>query len=75
LASCEDVSNPMLRICGLCELLYKILVKGDAAREIHMQVLIRDDARSDGIKLRGFDPSVQVSNLGSRVDTRISMDH
>ncbi len=40
-----------------------------------MEVLIQDDVRPDGIELCGFDSSIQVSNLGSPVDTRISMGH
>ena len=64
-----------MHICGLRRLLHKILVKGYAAREIHVEALIQDDASPDSIELCGFDTSVQVANLGSRVDTHISMGH
>jgi len=44
-------------------------------REIHAEAFIRDDASPDSIELCGFDPSIQVANLGSRFDTHISMGH
>ena len=56
-------------------LLDKILEQGDAAGEVHAEVFIQDDVSLHDIQRGAPDPSKQETNLGSWVDTHVSMSH
>jgi hypothetical protein len=68
-------SNPELRVHGLRSLLDKILEQGDAAGEVRAEAFIQDDASLHGIQRGAPDPSKQEMNLGSWIDTHVSMGH
>ncbi len=68
-------SNPELRVRGLRSLLDKILEQGYAASEVGAEAFIRDDAGLHSIQRGAPDPSKQETNLGSWVNTHISMGY
>ena len=68
-------SNPELRVRGLHSLLDEVLEQDDAAGEVRTDAFIRDDASLHCIQCGAPDPSKQEVNLGSWVDTHVSMGH
>ena len=71
----EHGSNPELRVHGLRSLLDKVLEQCDAVHEVHEEAFIRDDASLHRIQRGAPDPSKQEADLGSWVDTHVSMGH